>query len=257
MSKNNLFYTNGDSFIFGMECIAHRSRNEFNKTLAFANSLRTALNYETYVNNAYLGATNDFIFKQTIFDLEEFEANGHKPSETFVLLGWTSLYRIEVDGNRWLELIPDVYSWIEENRWNEDFPEEYNDFNTMFVNPNSGMMLDNGMRLFDIKDDVLPFCAQYLWTDHLLMKQQDARIIAMHEYLKNKGYKHLFVNTVAPYTSSIKCPNYFELESNSFAKFALENYPNEQREQHHFSPIPHDEYAKILFEYINKHNLIN
>ena len=63
-----ILYANGDSFVFGMECIVDGNQHESNKELAFPKHIANKLNCETYINNAYNGATNEFIFRTTIFD---------------------------------------------------------------------------------------------------------------------------------------------------------------------------------------------
>ena len=65
----DFLYANGDSFVFGMECLEDASTLELNKEYAFPKQLAKRLDCPTYINNAYNGATNDFIFRNTIFDL--------------------------------------------------------------------------------------------------------------------------------------------------------------------------------------------
>ena len=48
MSK--LLYANGDSFVFGMECIASTDKSEENKMYAFPKHVSDHLNAETYIN---------------------------------------------------------------------------------------------------------------------------------------------------------------------------------------------------------------
>lgn len=254
-----LFYTNGDSFVYGMECLGHTNRSQQNKLQSFPNEIRLALGYESYMNNSYLGATNDFIFTQTLLDLEKLKKQGFSPDNVFVLIGWTSLFRIEIDGDRWLEQIPGSSNWVDKNQYSEDFPKEYTDYETLFVNVSSGLMIDNAYKFYDIRDSVVPFCAKYLWTDTVMNPQQDARIFAMDAYLKSQGYRYLFVNTVFPFPklkyTDCSSTNYYDAENGSFLKFATENYPEEKREHHHFSSVPHQAYAQLLINHIKNYGL--
>jgi len=254
---NKIFYTNGDSFVFGMECIASTDKSEENKMYAFPKYISDHLHAETYINNAYLGATNDFIYKNTIFDLLELEKNGQDLSEVFVLIGWSSLNRIEIDGDRWYSLVPGALRFIHNNRHHPEIPAEYLDFGTIFVNPSSGQLINVDDVVYDSKDEVIPFTAHYLWTDIVQQPQQYARIIALHEFLKAKKCKHLFVNTVDSMNNQLdlNSKNFYKLQSDSFSKYAVANYPKEQQEMYHFSKVPHEAYAQILINYIEQEKL--
>ena len=254
---NKIFYANGDSFVFGMECIASTDKSEENKMYAFPKHVSDHLRATTYINNAYLGATNDFIFKNTILDLLELEKAGQDLTEVFVLIGWTSLNRIEIDGDRWYSLVPEAIQFIKNNPQSSELPTEYLDFGTLFVNPSSGQLVDVEDTIYDIKEEIIPFTAQYLWTDTVQQPQQYARIIALHEFLKAKKCKHLFVNTVDSMNAQLELnlKNFYKLCTESFAKYAVANYPNEQQEMYHFSKVPHEAYAKLLIEYIEQEHL--
>ena len=65
----DVLYANGDSFVFGMECIKDFDRAEENKELAFPKHVAGGLGCSTYINNAYNGATNEFIFRNTILSV--------------------------------------------------------------------------------------------------------------------------------------------------------------------------------------------
>ena len=143
-------YANGDSFVFGMEAVEDNSRSLDNKQLAFPRYIANHLQSETYINNAYCGATNEFIFRTTIIDLEALERQGHSPEDIFVIIGITSLHRIEIDGKNWIETsgrhVPNgtigfsagtPLSPIDWKINAETFPREFRDFGTIFVNPSS------------------------------------------------------------------------------------------------------------------------
>lgn len=247
-------YANGDSFVFGMECIQDFNQDESNKEFAFAKHIASGLNCETYINNAYNGATNEFIFRTTIFDLLESEQNGIHPSDVFVVIGWTSLHRFEIDGKAWyqkhvpgidpLTAILDIDQRI-----------EYMDYGTLFVNPAHHTTLSKDKTIFSTEQDVVPFCVDYIWHDRIQNAQHEARLIALHGFLKSKGYKHVFINTCGNYQFKImdnSIPNFYKLSTESFYDWGKTNYADEFRKNNHFSPIPHTAYGNLLLDYIVK-----
>jgi len=256
-----ILYSNGDSFVAGMECLGDRDRTEENKQHAFPQHIATALECETYINNAYNGATNNFIFNNTIFDLLELERQGHDPRDVFVVVGFTALYRSEIDCNAWFSNQPDFDMEIENQHIS--FPVEAKDCGVIFTNANSGLFRHNSVtqQVFSMQEDINPFCVNYLWTDAVQLPAQEARIIALHEFLKSKGYDHIFVNAVEPIKNTkhadLTVKNFYFLNFTSFFEFGSLNYPNELRECYHYSPMVHEKYAVKLFDYINSQGLIS
>jgi hypothetical protein len=254
----DFLYANGDSFVFGMECINDFSKDEQNKEHAFPKHIADGLGCSTYINNAYNGATNEFIFRNTIFDLLELEKQGIDPSDVFVLVGWTSLHRTEISGDPWYNKIPNYRHNEAHLLTSPDAPGEFRDFRTLFVNPTSSNFVNFGGTRYDTDDDVMPFCVDFLWHDHLQNPQQEARIIALHEFLKSRGYRHLFMNTCGNFQFEMidnAILNFYNLEIDSFYIWALANYKAEHRANNHFSPIPHAVYGKLLLDYVVKNKL--
>lgn len=256
-----ILYSNGDSFVAGMECLGDRDRTEANKQFAFPKHIATALGCETYINNAYNGATNNFIFNNTIFDLLELERQGHSPKDIFVVIGFTSLYRSEIDGQGWITNQPGFD--IETEKQHISFPVELADWGIIFTNVNSGLFRYNSIlnRTFSMQEDINPFCVDYLWTDSVQLPAQEARIIALHEFLKSKGYDHIFANMVEPIKNTthadLTCKNFHYLNYTSFFEFGSLNCPEELRECYHFGPAAHEKYAVKLIDYINTQCLIS
>jgi hypothetical protein len=254
----NFLYANGDSFVFGMECVGDGSTEERNKEYAFPKQLTNRLNCATYINNAYNGATNEFIFRNTIFDLLDLEKQGVDPHSVFVLVGWTSLHRTEIVGDSWYNKIPNYRHNEAHLLTSPDAPGEFRDFKTLFVNPSSeNFVMHNNIR-YSTQNDITPFCVDFLWHDHLQSPQQQAHIIALHEFLKSRGYRHLFVNTCSNHEFDLidsAVPNYYQLADNSFYTWAVANYKQEHRLKNHFSPIPHAAYGDMLFDYVAKNKL--
>jgi hypothetical protein len=254
-------YANGDSFIFGMGCLGDNDRTQENKELAFPKYLANLLGSNRYINNSYCGATNEFTFRHTLFDLQELERTGVEPQDVFVIIGVTSLHRIEVDGINWWESLTGYSQKLE---WKEDetfkFPPEFLKYGTLFVNPSAVLTMSSLAGPQSVKDAIYPWAATFLWTERAQLASQEARIIALHEYLKSKGYAHIFVNTVCPLERTtyldLSCDNFYKLDTESFREFAWDNYPGEVRNCGHSTTIPHNQYAQILFEYIQNTKIV-
>jgi len=251
-------YTNGDSFVFGMECLGANSKQLENKNHSFPAHLAKLLNCSRYINNAHNGATNEFIFRKTMLDLMSFEQQGHDLSKFFVLIGITSLQRTEVDAGF---ILSTLSPWDKENLINNDeFPQEIIDYNTIFLNP--GCAFQFSKNLFSPKiftKNITQFVGQYLWTEPVQLEAQEARIIALQQFFKYKKIKHLFVNTVCPLERTVHLdltdPYFYKINSDSFYNFAFTNYPEERQIKNHFTPLPHKEYATILADYIKNNEV--
>jgi len=254
-----ILYANGDSMLFGMECLADGSKQEENKQLAFPKHISDALGCQTYINSSYNGASNEFIFKTTLQDLISLERSGHKPEDIFVVIGVTTLHRIEIDGRGWLGEYHDIKNTLAQMK-KEDFlgyPAEYEKYNTMFVQPGLEIDLVLGGKDYSLKKDVIPFCVKYLWTETVQLESQEARMICLHEILKLKGYKHIFVNSVCPLERTkqldLSCKNFYKIDQHghAFWEYAVTKYgDNERRQYNHFTPVPHESFGKELVDYI-------
>jgi hypothetical protein len=254
-----ILYTTGDSFVAGMECLGNGNVANENKELAFAKHVATALTCDQYINNAYNGASNDFIFKQAILDLDQLEREGVDPRDVFVVVGFTSLQRIELDGARLFE----GYRDSKGNPLGTDVssapipPNEFIDYGTVFVTPSNVLLGENQQgTIVNMLEPLYPFITQYLWTDPVLKHSQASKIYALHTILKLKGYQHVIVSTC---TDELHLPdslNFFSpLGCKSFYEYALTNYPEEIRSHNHFSPLPHKMYAEELIAHI-KDNIL-
>lgn len=250
-------YANGDSFVFGMECIEDSSQLEHNKELAFPKTIANNLNCNTYINNAYNGATNEFIFRTTIFDLLELEKQGVNPNNVFVVIGWTSLHRFEIEGKLWYQKrSPDIDPLVDVSGIEDR--AEYLDYQTLFVNPNYHTTLFEYGSIYSTENDVVPFCVDYIWHDHMQNPQHEARLLALHGFLTVKGYKHIFINTCGNYEFKIldtSVKNFYKLDTESFYDWSRINYKDQIRKHNHFSTIPHAAYGDMLFDYIVKNSI--
>jgi hypothetical protein len=251
-----ILYATGDSFVAGMECLGDGDRSPENKELAFPKHVAVNLSCEQYINNAYHGATNEFIFRRAILDLQELERNGTAPSEVFVIIGFTALHRIEVDGDRLLEGRYDLDGKpILPN--NKSFrptpPDEFFDHNTVFINPGQILFAKTQSgKVINVADDVYPFCTKYLWTNPVQRLSQEARVYALHTFLKLKGYKHVMVSTCSDEIMFHNDVNFFNPlgELKSFYEYALTFHPTDVKKQNHFGPTAHAGYAELLINHI-------
>lgn len=255
-----ILYANGDSFIAGMECLGHGDRSQENKEYAFPKHLAVALKSKQYINNAYSGATNDFIFTRTIFDLQEFEQKGTDPADVFVLVGFTSLHRIELDGQRLFEGFTDttgkpISRTIGQN--SNIPPDEYVDYGTVFITANNVILAKNQQeKIVNVANNVYPFCVKYLWTNPVQQLSQQSRVYALHTLLKLKGYKHVILSTCSDEVEFPPGPNFFITPNfRSFYEYAINFYPGERRNHNHFSPLPHAMYAEELINHIKDYIL--
>ena len=241
-------YCNGDSFVFGMECLGDHSRDEINKEFAFPAHVRTSLGCTTYINNAYNGATNDFIFRTTVADLIELENSGSDPTDVFVLIGWTSLDRSAIDANPF-----PITKTL-------NLTEEAVDHGIIFINPgfraNLTLPFDDGT--VEIAKKIIPFLVNYIWTEPVLLPTHQAQVACLEEFLKSKGYRYAFVSTCGNYNNFKLLQNsthWFRPLEKTFAQWAISNHSWNLRAEHHFGTETHTEFGKLLVDYITKNNL--
>jgi len=248
-----ILYASGDSFVAGMECLGDGDRRPENKELAFPKHLATALNCEQYINSAGHGATNDFIFRRTILDLQDLERDGIDPADVFVVVGFTSLNRIEVDGDNF------VSGYLDKadkpmSRFTTDPvpPDEFIEYGTVFLTPNNILIGKTPAgKLVNMSDNVYPFCVRYLWTDPVQVPSQLARIDALHTFLKLKGYAHVILSTCSDEVEFPNNPNFFNtFGTRSFYEYGLAMHPDDLMPHNHFGATTHKTYADELISHV-------
>lgn len=250
--KYKNLYANGDSFVFGMESIEDCSTVEENKNYSFPKYLSNLLDCDSYINNSYCGASNDFIFRQTVFDVVN---ENFVPSETFVIIGWTSLNRIDVGSQGYLDQLPE-FLISKDGPLGQSAPKEHKDYGIMFVNPGWDLSFKKDDITINPGKEIVDWCTKYLWTDQLQVPLIESKMISLHYMLEYLGYDHLFVNTVSnlPFTKhiDINCKNFYDLDRDSFFQWSIKNFSKHHRRWNHFGHTAHNEYAKKLYEHISK-----
>ena len=261
-----LLYANGDSFTFGMEIIADYDHSEENKNHAYPATLARLLGINTALNAAYVGCGNDFIFRQTIFDLLDLEKEGNAPKDVFVLVGWSCVDRTEIAANIMIEHLIET-GQMESGLDIEHNAPELEDFGLLFVNPGykQKFQLKDGTK-FDIASQVVPLLVKYVWGYRNSFRRDFSLMIALEHYLRNKGYKFLFHNTIYnlsefdgewnPNPVSFTAPEYYNFETFGIWNWAKNNYRENLRAQHHADKSLHDRFAGMLATYIKENNLI-
>jgi hypothetical protein len=242
-----------------MEIFGHGNKEERNKELSFAKHVADDLGCDTYINSAYNGATNEFIFRTTISDLIELEKTMIDPKDTFVMIAWTSMTRIELDANGFYGANPfqsqDPHQ--QELEQSTQAPEAI-DHKVAFVSPFLEMLITKANKeSIDLSDYVLPWLTRFIWTDPVLVPAQQARMVAMEAFLKSRGYRYVFVATCGDYSFPLLEDNghYFWPEERTMHDFCLKHFPNHQRQQQHFDEVPHAAFGKLLVDYITKNQL--
>jgi hypothetical protein len=114
-----------------------------------------------------------------------------------------------------------------------------------------------GGQMYSMKNDIASFFTKYLWTETVQLESQEARMIALHEILKLKGYNHIFVNSVCPLERTkhidVACKNFYKIDQHghAFWEYAVTKYGDSERRQYnHFTPVPHESFGKELVDYI-------
>lgn len=258
MTQIKQLYANGDSFVFGMEAIEDGSRDPANKDFSFAKHVAQAFDLD-YINNAYNAATNEFIFRRTILDLEGL-LKVSDATDTFVIVGWTSLFREEIIAKQMFE----YFLKQDANLSIHPDDQEYHDFGTLFINPNQShdveIRKNHYLKRFNLSQNITEFCTMYLWDEYFQGQKIQAQIIALHNYLKIKGFRHLFVNCCSTICDQIQIPVDSSVIFNwneSFYSWGIKKYPDLIREKNHFHHSVHNEYAKLVVQHITHKQLIS
>jgi hypothetical protein len=242
-----------------MEIFGNSNREERNKELSFPKIVANGLGCDTYINSAYNGATNEFIFRTTISDLLELERTMIDPKDTFVIVAWTSLVRIELDAKGFYGTNP----FMTEEELHGEMSKytqapEAQDHGTAFISPFLEILISkDNKESVDLGDYVLPWLTRFIWTDPVLVPAQQARMAAMEAFLKSRGYRYAFTATCGDYSFPLleESNHYFWPEEKTMYEFCLKHFPAHQRKEQHFDSVPHEVFGKLMLDYITKNNL--
>jgi hypothetical protein len=182
---------------------------------------------------------------------------GKVPEEIFVIIGWTALHRDEIVAQH----ILDYYHAGRAYKFKSD-SQEHRDFGTFFISPSHSQkmrIIANGtVQTIDILKDAAEFCTMFMWDDDFQQEKTESKILALQNYLENKGFSYVFVNTCGTYKDfkliDYKNPRFFNFDQ-SFFEWGKQLYPNSLRLKNHFDETPHEKYAESLFDYITKNCL--
>lgn len=259
-------YANGDSFTFGMEIIADYDHSEANKEFAYPASMASLLGINTCINGAYVGCGNEFIFRQTIFDLLDLEKEGYRPEDVFVVVGWSCVDRTEISASRVIEHLIETGKMDPALEIEHSAPE-LTDFGSLFINPGykQKFTLKDGSK-FNIAGAVLQPLVNYIWHYPTAFRRDFGFIVGLEHYLRSKGYKFLFHNTIynlcefdsewKPAPVSFDAPEYYDFEKFGIWNWSKNHYPEHLRAQHHADKFLHDRIAKMFADYIIEKKLI-
>jgi hypothetical protein len=139
-------------------------------------------------------------------------------------------------------------------------PPECRDHGVVFMNPHFESTITDPKtgKKYNPDEAVLPTLFNYFWTDKLQAPLHQTRLLAMHGFLKARGYKHLFVNYCLqmPFKMLDNDPiEFYNLENETFFDWAKSNYPFAHQPENHFTPEPHVDYGNRLAEYITRNKL--
>jgi hypothetical protein len=256
-----------------MEILGDNDITLENKQFAYSAELAKLLNIANVRNEAYCGATNEFIFRKTIENLLEMESLGNDPKETFVLIGWTSICRAELSGINWTkDTIEDAanLSNIKVSDINDlvDFDEQFKRFGTYFVSPTRQVIFELKEKTYSFTDEVIDFLVNYIWIDDLEYEKWFVQQEALKNFLTHKGYNFLMLNATQKYDfenfngwtknlmNTFDCTRYIDPIEFSMCDWVKTFYPNEQMKFKHPTKKAHQKFAEYLYQYIIDNNLI-
>jgi hypothetical protein len=263
-----ILYANGDSFTFGMEILGDHSQVIENNDLAYPAILNKLLNIEVNRNEAYCGATNEFIFRKTIQNLLEMEATGINPKDVFVVIGWTAICRTEINAVHLIENILQGEMTLQELKDISLLCPELRNFETFFIAAGSNITLEyKEKNRNDFVPAVVEFLVNYIWRDDLEYEKWFVQQESLKNFLNNKGYDFLMLNT----TQKFEIDNfnswtkelmktfdsrYIDPINFSMYDWVKECYPQETMKYRHPTKKAHQKFAEYLYQYIVDNNVI-
>lgn len=102
-------YVNGCSMTFGDELVGSSMDDlkypELREPKTWSGRLGTFLNFDSVINDARPGSSNEGIVRRTLEFLGDYTNEGNDPKELIVIIGWSSPYRYEFwhDDHEWVQ----------------------------------------------------------------------------------------------------------------------------------------------------------
>lgn len=243
----------GDSLTAGAECIGDKDMTELNKEHAYPMYVANKLKFDTCINKALPRASNDWITRKCVLELEELKRRGQDLKDCFVLVGWSSINRTEVnirsildqvavDPEIKLEFMPDLQH------------AEMNLFSSLFVNANSDptKVKGDGGLFIETCHEVKNFSGKYLWDYELEYEKWYSNIQLLRSYLEQNVGNFLFHNNIHKcevHSDTYNFKNYFQPRDESFNEWATTNEYSRMKLSHPVEKA-HGDYSKLLVKYI-------
>ena len=245
----------GDSLTAGAECIADEDMTEENKQHAYPMYIANKLNYDECINRALPGATNEWIARRCVQDLEELKRNGEDLKNIFVVVGWSSINRGEVS----VRSIKDSIAHDQDLKL--EFTSrlqhsEMNHFETLFINPNlnPSVVKGDGDIFIETCHETKNFFGKYIWDYELEYERWYTNILFLKNYLQNNVGNFLFHNNIHPCEVKSSCydfVNYYDPTGESFNEWATTNNYNRMKLYHPVEKA-HGDYSRLLCKYIEE-----
>lgn len=231
----------GCSHTAGAELYKGYGDHPKSKELSFAASLAKGLGLE-YINLAQNGASNDYIYRNSIKFINE---NIDNIEEYFFLVGWTSAWRFEL-------------------RYRDDECHKHNNGNYVldpkYVPCSPNMWLEN-IQESRMKKLVTKF-SDILTEPTLTYDKMATFAWSLQQVFKSLNIKYYMINTVhsIPNTTSnmhiiknLDIDNFYEPQNNdvTFYNYCTNELNIKVSKYYHLPQLAHDEYSKILLQRIN------
>lgn len=268
-----ILYANGDSFTFGMEILGGNDRRQQNKDLAYPALLAEKLNIPQVVNGSFLGAPNEFIFRQTMFELLELENKGIKPEEMLVVVGWTVPFRSEINLKAAVEDARAAKVMCDDPTARTNLVEypEFNAWGNIFISAFAGTKYQVDRNTAIDIEDAKAFHVDFIWDWDLEYNRWFSYIIALEHFLKARGYDFVFFNAIHPfnldidkinnqakrYRNLLQGDNYYNFLDWGWSDWGQKKFPETVTQYQHFNGEMHERFSGMLLTHINQHILKN
>jgi len=262
-----MLYANGDSFTYGMEILGDNDRKQENKDHAYPALLAKKLEISEVYNGSFLGAPNEFIFRQTMFELLELENQGYKPEEVLVVVGWTVPFRSEVNLKNTVEdsgFKAKVISDDPAALTNLTAYPEFNAWGNIFISGFAGTKYQvNDTTAIDITD-ARDFHVDYIWDWDLEYNKWFSYVIALEHFLRARGYDFVFFNAIHPfnldldkltsqakrYRHMLQGDNYYQFLDWGWSDWGQKKFPDTVTQFGHFDGEMHNTFSNMLLKHI-------